>query len=445
MNKTAAKQPPSLGAKNFSHFAKGVLTTAIAATLTASLITACGADLEADKKKYPALSKERLVGSKCSLNDSASVKRAAMHPLGPTGGWNLYGRENNQIDYSRTKKLAANYLVLDRGGISGYVKFDKPGYLQARSYDDVYGDVYCGWSPDKLEVNPTKDHVYVSLGTCSVGDGGLEQVHEVGWFPQGQAEGTIVFSSAHPDKPTPLTAADLYRPDLLGNQYQFNDSLAAKTIADYLRQGNFKKANEVIDASLTLLGNMRDAIDGTTRKPIAAKEINQEQWAMIQTYRLGLALGESNFDSRFDDLEATVDGPSRRSYRQCDNYKKLFPIYKWLNRMITNRMITNKNITNKNIANKINNETEQIDISNLEKGLVDHEPVTIAKFLLGKTSEEDFRRRSRGSAEFWIGINHYLQGDKKTAKENFQKFLEQKNSDLLAFEISAAAKLKAQP
>ncbi len=320
MNKPSTKQPRSHSTKNFSSAAKSVLTTALATALTTALtttlITACGADLEADKKKYPALSTERLVGSKCGVNDSASVKRAAMHPLGPTGGWNLYGRENNQVDYSRTKKLAANYLVLDRGGISGYVKFDKPGYLQARSYDDIYGDVYCGWSPEKLEVNPTKDYVYVSLGTCSVGDGGLEQVHEVSWFPQGQQEGIIVFSSAHPEKPSPLTASDLYRPDLLGNESQFNDRLASETISDYLRQSNFKKANEVIDASRTLLSKMRDSVDGTTRKPISAKEMNREQWAMIQTYRLGLALGESNFDSLFEDLESTVNGPSRRSYRQ---------------------------------------------------------------------------------------------------------------------------------
>jgi hypothetical protein len=402
--------------------------------LATALVTACGADteaiLEADKRRFPALSQDRLVGDKCSVKDSASVRRVAMHPLGPTGGWNLYGRENNQIDYSRTKKLAANYLVLDRGGISGYVKFDKPGYLQARSYDDVYGDVYCGWSPDKLEIKPTKDYIYVSLGTCSVGDGGLEQVHEVSWFPQGQQEGIIVFSSAHPDKPSPLTAADLYRPDLLGNEYQFDDLLAAKTIADYLRQGNLQKADEVITASLTLLSKMRDEVDGPTGKPIAAKEVNQEHWAMIQTFRLGLALGESNFDSRFDDLESTINGPYRGSHRECLTYKKLFPIYKWLNEKVTA---------------KITDKTKQIDISKLERGLVDHEPDTIGQFLLGKTSAHDFRRTSRGSAEFWIGINHYLQGDKKTARENFQKFLEQDNSDLLAFEIAAAAKLKASP
>ncbi|MFA7336361.1 MAG: hypothetical protein WC028_06220 [Candidatus Obscuribacterales bacterium] len=400
--------------------------------LATALITACGAyteaDLKADKKRFPALSRERVVGSKCSVKDSASIRRVAAHPLGPTGGWNLYGRENSQVDYSRSKQLEANCLVFGHGGISGYVKFDKPGYLQARSYDDVYGDVYCGWSPEKLSIKPTKDYVYVSLGTCSVGDGGLEQVHEVSWFPQGQQEGIIVFSSAHPDKPSPLTAADLYRPDLLGNEYQFDDSLAAKAIADYLRQGNLQKADEVITASLTLLSKMRDSVDGTTRKPIAAKEIHQEQWAMIQTFRLGLALGEPTFDSRLEDLKATINGPHRGSYRECDTYKKLFPIYKWLNKKVTE---------------KITNETNQIDISKLERGLVDHEPDTIGQFLLGKTSADDFRQRSRGSAEFWLGVNHYLQGDKKTAKENFQKFLEQDNSDLSAFEIAAAAKLRA--
>jgi len=391
--------------------------------LTVTALTACSADLEADKQRFPGLSKERPVGSKCSLKDSASIRRATEHPLHPTGGWNLYGRENNQVDYSRTKQLDANCLILDRGGISGYVKFSEPGYLQARSYDDVYGDVYCGWSPDKLEIKPTKDYVYVALGTCSVGDGGLEQVHEVSWFPQGKIDGIIVFSSAHPCDKSKLTASDLYRPDLLGNQYQFNDSLAAAVISDYLRQGNFKKANEVIEASASKLRKMNDSVDGTTRKPIAARALNQGNWAMIQTYTLGLALGQPNFDSCFNNLESTINAPSRDSHSNCEAYRKLLPIYKWLN-------------------NKLVGKPAKLDLSALERSYVDSEPNTISKYLLGETPESEFQRHSRGSAEFWIGVHRYLAGDKKRAKANFQKFLEQKNSDLMAFEIAAAAKLK---
>jgi hypothetical protein len=410
---------------------QGTRSTSIATIflLTVTALTACSADLEADKQRFPALSKERPVGSKCSLKDSASIRRASDHPLHPSGGWNLYGRENNQVDYSRTKQLDGNCLVLDRGGISGYVKFSEPGYLQARSYDDVYGDVYCGWSPDKLEIKPTKDYVYVSLGTCSVGDGGLEQVHEVSWFPQGQKDGIIVFSSAHPFKRSLLSATDLYRPDLLGHENQFDDKLASDTISDYLAHGNIKKADEVIATALTLLSRMRDSVDGTSRKTIPAKEIYQEQWALIQAYRLGLAIGEPTFDSRLADLASTISGPSRGSYRDCDTYKKLFPLYRWLNNKVTK---------------EINTKAEQIDMSTLERGLVDHEPDTISKFLLGQTSEYEFRRRSRGSAEFWIGVNNYLQGDGKKASSNFQKFLAQKNSKLLAFEISAAAKLQSK-
>ncbi|MDQ5937960.1 MAG: hypothetical protein QG574_5319, partial [Cyanobacteriota bacterium erpe_2018_sw_21hr_WHONDRS-SW48-000092_B_bin.40] len=76
------------------------------------------------------------------------------------------------------------------------------------------------------------------------------------------------------------------------------------------------------------------------------------------------------------------------------------------------------------------------------RSYVDSEPITIGKYLLGETPESEFQRHSRRSAEFWIGVNRYLAGDKKRANENFQRFLEQKNSDVMAFEVAAAAKLK---
>jgi len=392
--------------------------------LATTLVTACGADIEADKRRFPAISNDRLVGSKSSLKDSASIKRVAMHPLGPTGGWNLYATNNsNKVDYQRTKKLDKNSLTLSGNEISGYVKFAEPGYLQARSYDDVYGDVYCGWSPDKLEIEPTKDYVYVTLETCSVGDGGLAQVHEVSWFPRGQQEGIIVFSSAHPDKPSPLSAADLYRPDRLGNIYRFDDRLASETISDYLAQGDEKAAQQVIAESLGVLSKMRDLVDGSTKAPIAAKDEYREQWAMIQTYKLGLALGQSNFDECLNDLESTIAGPYRGSHMNCKAYKKLIPIYQWLN-------------------NKIVGKPAKLDLSALERSYVDSEPITIGKYLLGETTENEFQRHSRGSAEFWIAVNRYLAGDKKRAKENFQRFLGQKHSAMMAFEIAAAAKLK---
>lgn len=144
---------------------------------------------------FTQISKDRPIGTECSTSDSASVKRAPMHPLGPTGGW--YESGNNLVDYNKTMVSDANHLEVRNGCISGYVRFDKPGYLQARSYDDYFGDVYCGWSPKKLQIKPTKDFVFVSLGICSVGDGGLDQVHEVAWFPDSGSTGTLVFSTAH--------------------------------------------------------------------------------------------------------------------------------------------------------------------------------------------------------------------------------------------------------
>lgn len=103
MTKPAAKQVRQPLAKNTIGSAMVILAT--------TLITACSADIEADKRRFPAISHDRLVGTKCSLKDSASIKRVAMHPLGPTGGWNLYGTTNvNKVDYLRTKKLDISSL-----------------------------------------------------------------------------------------------------------------------------------------------------------------------------------------------------------------------------------------------------------------------------------------------------------------------------------------------
>jgi hypothetical protein len=209
-------------------------------------LSACGPSVEHARKTFPAISKERPLCTKSSITDSASKRRASAHPLGPTGGW--YDNNNNTlVDYTRTAQRDSNHLEMDNGCISGFVRFDKPGYLQARSYDDYFGDVYCGWSPKKLQIKPTEQFVFVSLGTCSVGDGGLDQVHEVAWFPENSSEGTLIFSTAHPSPGEKLSASETYRPSLLGNEYQFNETLATKTTADYLRKGDLAAAMKVVD------------------------------------------------------------------------------------------------------------------------------------------------------------------------------------------------------
>ena len=143
----------------------------------------------------PRISASRPIGSRCSANDSASIKRAASHPLVHGGVW----ADKSTVNFDRTRMLQANELEFDnKHYIVGYVRFDTAGELRMRSYDDLYGAVYCGWSPAPLKLPKREEQssAFVKFDQCWVGHDGAEPVQEVCWFPEGQAEGTIVFSSA---------------------------------------------------------------------------------------------------------------------------------------------------------------------------------------------------------------------------------------------------------
>ena len=215
---------------------------------------------------HPSRAKTRPPGAACFAGDTASVKRASSHPLHPSGDWG----HGVSVEYGREPK--ASELGLNRAGLgrlAGFLRITEDGYLQARSYDDSYGDVYCGWSPERLEVRPG-GVARVSLPTCAMGDGGLKQVHEVCWFPAGSGQGRIVYSSEHPG--AKLNAAELYRKEDLGSKQYFNEHLAFELIEAARAMGDRKLANEIIADSLLLLDQHVDILEFPSGKRIPARE-----------------------------------------------------------------------------------------------------------------------------------------------------------------------------
>ena len=72
-----------------------------------------------------------------------------------------------------------------------------------------------GWSPAFVEYEPQPQPVCVAFSLCIVGDGGLDQVHELCWIPEGEEKGVIVFSTAHPEQ-SELKAHELFLPRHMG-------------------------------------------------------------------------------------------------------------------------------------------------------------------------------------------------------------------------------------
>ncbi len=222
----------------------------------------CGCSVEV--VDHPPISPSRPVGAACHAGDSASVKRAAYHPLGPTGGW---GR-GAAMEAGREPKASEMGLNRVGGRLTGFVRVEEAGELRARSYDDSYGEVYCGWSPERLELKPGVARV--SLGACAVGDGGLKQVLEVCWFPRGESRGRVVYSSAHGG--AKQNAAEVYVKEDLGSPQYFNSRQALEVIAAARAMGDRELARKAIEDSLQLLDQQLDLVDGATGKKIPARE-----------------------------------------------------------------------------------------------------------------------------------------------------------------------------
>jgi len=393
--------------------------------LLAALVctSACGNVKEVDKKRLPPISKSRPIGSPAGPSDSASIKRINFNPTGETGDWT--SPASNFVDPKRTKDVKTNSLMQYEGSVVGFVKFDKPGYLQQRIYDDVYGDIYGGWSSQKVQIKPTKEPVYVSVGLGYTRD---DAVQEVCWFPDGAKEGVVLYSTAYPEIGEKLTAADVYGPEQLGNEYQFHDTVAINAINENLKNGNVEQARKILKDCAQALSKMRDSQDGSSHAIIPAKNLNTRNWAMVRAYELGLALGEPNFRTKTKDLEDVLNGPhwpkdtadpTEREYRD------MLPMYAWLNEQLTGK----------------HSAPPKVDES--KSCIAGHDPKTVTEYLLSdKASEDNKARVMFTNIDFWIAVKNFLRKDFKESEKHLNAFFNDRHSKGDAFEVAAAAKLK---
>jgi hypothetical protein len=386
-------------------------------------ISACSLDMQPGSEKYQSISKERPLNSVCSKKDSASVRRESQHPLGPTGGW-LY-KDLTSVDYKRVIPDSSNFLTMKNGCISGFVKFDTPGYLQARSYDDFYGDVYCGWSDEKIHLKPVKEPVFVSISTCSVGDGGLDQIHEVAWFADGASEGVLVFSSAHPQAQTAINAADLYQKNALGNQNFFSSQYAREVLHSSLVKGDVVLAKKIVSDSFSILSGLQNAFDSKTQTSIKSRNYHAEDWAMILSYSLGLELDSEDFERDMKEMQDIVSGPGDASFRHtnCQIQNNMSPVYTWLHERILGK------------------DSKLPVLAKSEKNIYGYDPVAIVDYFDGKLEKEKFLQVAYPNQDFWLGAQSYLAGKKSEAKMHLLKYQKERKPTEHGFEPAASAVL----
>lgn len=386
-------------------------------------LSSCSLDMRQGREKYHSISKTRPLNSTCSKNDSASVKREAQHPLGPTSRW--FSHDFTKVDYERVMPDTTNFLTMKNGVISGFVKFDQPGYLQARSYDDFYGDVYCGWSDQKIHIKKTKEPVFISIATCVAGDGDLDQIHEVAWFADGAKEGVLVFSSAYPQNHSKIQACDLYQKNLLGGKGFFSSQYAKEALYSCVIKGDLALSRQIVSDSFSILSGLGNSIDSRTQTQINARFVHAEDWAMILSYSLGLELDSSDFERDMQELKDIVAGPGDSSFRHtnCQIQKAMSPVYIWLHQRVMHR------------------DVKLPEISKSEVNINGYNPSPIVDYLNSKLSKEKFLQVGFPNQDFWIGVESYLAGKKEEAKLHLQKYQKESKPTEYGFEPACSALL----
>ena len=402
---------------------------ALAIALAAPLL-ACRdpyARIVEDKKRFPPLSLARPLGSPCFPGDTASVKRG-WHPLGPTGGWS----RTAEVDYARTLQgpnppgqpgdASLHVLVAHERVIAGYVRAAAEETLQARTYDDVYGSVYGGWSPVQLDITPTDRPVFVALGRSAYGDGGLSQVHEVCSTSKVSPQGVIVYSSAHPATGAALRARDVFRSGDLGARgAYYNDGLALRMLGEILQDRDLPAAEAFLDQSTALLDSLPPAVDGASGAPIPSRIFRSREWADLLAFRLGLAVGRQTFPATADEFEAVLKvGASGRFCFGCERYDRLLPLYRWVDARIRTPGAALP------------------DPSTWPRGVGGYDPAAIVGLLGG----EPERRRLAPTIRFWEGVRAYAAGDHSRAVADLAGWLAlPPPATASGFELGAAARL----
>lgn len=389
--------------------------------------------IKRDKGKYGLISKERPVGTNCYVEDTASIKRRSSHPRNPTGGWRLKA----EIDTSRHHDKIKNDFDLIGGEIAGCVHFPVSGKLAVRSYDDVYGSVYCGWSPSFVEYKVQQKPIYVVFPTCSVGDGGLDQVHEICWFPENDDEGIVLYSSAHTKK-TELKAHEIFLPRHFGPFYQqgdkkyfsLNDHEADRIFDSMLIAGQLDQAKVEISRILDRLEHLAPVIDGSTRKPIPTDQFYCDEWVKILFLKSGVDLFNPAAKDSLSKAREIITNGNKYCF-QSPYAIDLIDFYEWTVMRVQGSDIPTPQT--KESANRVHG----------------YDPRRIAKILSDPRLSDSTLKKSAlthggQSTYFWLGIREYLSDNANEAYRYLSLYINHPNRGSNDFELSAAASLLAK-
>jgi hypothetical protein len=389
--------------------------------------------IERDRARFGSISEGRPIGSPCSRQDSASVKNRKVHPRWPTGGWGRWAL----LDPDRVRQGAANEWVDIGGEYTGYVRFAEAGRLQARSYDDIYGQVYCGWAPQAVEYTPRQDQVHVAFSRCFVGDGGLDQVHEICWFPGGGDDGVVVFSTAHPEEST-LELHEVYERRHFARLINSGDATtftfiphtADRVIRSLLLAGKVDEAREIVTDALGNLEYLPDSVRATTLEPIPSELLYAELWLNLSLLEAGLEIpGDASLAAlaRADQVVANDDG----SCYDCRYTVGMIDLYRWA------------------VLGLRGDRLPLPGIPETAKRIWGNDPHFIVELLRDPSMDEHTLGRGTSIASgettyFWMGIRASLAGNREVARRFFERYIEAPNQDLSEFELSATAALLAR-
>lgn len=405
---------------------------AATALLLAASLAGCGScdpheQVRRDKARFPPLSLRRPLGSPCSERDSASVRRAAAHPLHPTGGWNALAEADGTRSPGRELPAGASAVLVAHGQVvSGYVRFAQDGALRARVYDDVYGAVYGGWSPSSLDLKAGERPVFVALGRGAWGDGGLDQVFELCFTPKGAAEGVVVYSSAHSPRAPPLRARDTFRKADLGARGAYlDDRLAVQLLSEMAQDRDLSAAKALLIDARALLGSLPAAVDGSTGRPIPPRLAYLREHVEVASFGVGFAVGTPAFDAEAGDLEALLASraPKALGCWDCERFEKMLPLYRFVD------------------ARARGQDAPLPDPAALPRGVVGYDPQAIARLLGGGTPS----KMHEATSHFWSGVQALHAGDAERMKSELTAWLAQPLPPTVSgFELGAAAALLAR-
>lgn len=371
----------------------------------------------------PRIAKSRPVGSPCGPKDSASAKRADSHPLGPTGGWSsIFSYEP-----ARTKDLAESAITFFDGAYTGFLRLPGSGTVKIRAYDNVYGAVYCGWSPRSFHVDASDRAVFFRLGTCSVGDGGVETVHEICWFPDGQEEGRLILSSGHSSSiGAPLEPADIFVEAMKSELGTSWSSLSSDVILSFAKQGNLPEAQRLARLALQNFKSQPSAVEWSTKRPVPPEELRADEWVSLLSLDIASNIAVGDFPAAEEQLERlrVFAGTALKFCHSCAEIERMIPLFRWV----------------LEVERNMKGGAPRPALPKVESThIYAHNPVDMVK-VLTQPASVPFSHSQHAEYEFWIGYRLLLDGDRNAAASSLEKFLASSTVRNHPFEAIIAAK-----